>query len=304
MIKKLINALVNLIARIDYKQAVIYSAVFLSVFLLTFYLTFPFETIKGLMVSQMEAKTGTKVVMNSLEPVRMSGIEMHGLKMLKPEDPSLVVADIDLFRFRFHLLPFFTGRIIMDYDLIAYGGGLSGTMEARSKGRMALAVNFKDLDLQKYNFKKAVEKFGEMDLVGKLSGNFNMYYDTMNKRASQGALNLTFDGVQVTKAKFLSKELPDVNFKPGAIKMDYAQNALTIKEWQMEGDNLALNMTGRITLGANLKSSRVALNLKAKPSENLMTKFGELLAFKSPDEDGWYDISINGPLDKPKTNIR
>ncbi len=304
MLKRVFQAVQNFFAGINLKQWLIYSAIFTSFFFVVLYLTFPFDTVRSLVVSGVEAKTGTKVSMDSLEPLRMTGMEVHGLKMAPPSDPTQVIADIDMVRFRMHVLPLLRGRVILDYDLVAYGGGFSGVMEARSGGRWAMAMNFKNLDLTKYNFAKLIEDYGTMKLDGRLSGHLGLYLEKNTKRNNQGQLDLYVEDMKISEAQVLGRDIPEIHFKPSSVKLDFRSTGFSIKEWEMEADNLAISMTGRVTVRDDIKKSRLSLTLKAKPSDKLMDKFQELAFLSTPDDDGWYKISINGPLNKPKIKAR
>ena len=304
MLRRVVRTAQNFLTRFDLKQWLIYAVVFFAFFFVVLYLTFPFDAVRSLIVTGIEAKTGTKVTLDSLEPLRMTGMEVHGLKMAPPSDPARVMADIDLARFRMHVLPLLRGRLVLDYDLVAYGGGFSGVMEARSGGRWAMAMNFKDLDLTKYNFAKLIEDYGTMKLEGGLSGHLGLYLEKSNKRNNQGQLDLAVEGMKISEAKVLGREIPEVHFKPSSVRLDFRSTGFSINEWEMEADNLAVSMTGRLTVRDEFKKSRLSLTLKAKPSDKLMDKFQELAFLSAPDKDGWYKISINGPLNKPKVTAR
>ncbi|MCL4233759.1 MAG: type II secretion system protein GspN [Deltaproteobacteria bacterium] len=302
--KRVLAALRSFLAGLDWKQTALYAVVFVFVFFGVFYLTFPFDTIKATLVTELEARTGAKVEVARLRPLRMSGVQAEGVRLMKPSDNTQVLADIDLMRFRVHLAPLFRARTVVDFDLEAYGGGLSGVIEGRTGKRFAVAVNFLNLDLNRYNFAKLIENYGQMSLYGKLSGNFNLYFDGANRRNSQGAVDLKFEGMKIADATIMTKTLPEINFEPAAVKMDFKRSAFSISQWDMNGDNLSINMTGRVTMNENLNNSRISFTLKAKPSETLLDQFAELAMMKAPDSQGWYTLRINGPFSKPNVNFR
>ena len=99
--------------------------------------------------------------------------------------------------------------------------------------------------LQKYNFGKLLEKYGRIALQGKLTGNLSLYFSKVNKRNNQGDVELSFSGVKTSNTVILTKELPDIVFEPGTIKMDFKNNGFSISEWEMIGDNLSVSMNGR-----------------------------------------------------------
>ncbi|MCZ7584164.1 MAG: hypothetical protein M5R36_12960 [Deltaproteobacteria bacterium] len=87
-----------------------------------------------------------------------------------------------------------------------------------------------------------------MNLAGGISGHFSLYFDRQNRRNNQGDLDLYIDGMKITQARVLGNEIPDVNFKPSSIKLDFRSTGFTIEEWELEADNLSVSMVGRITL--------------------------------------------------------
>lgn len=303
--KKWWNALFGALGRLKLKELGLYLGLFAFVFMSVFYLTFPIETIKSTLLTELEARTGAKVTIDQLKPLRLSGLSARGLKLFKPSDPANAVAEFDLLRFRLRLGPLLRARQVVDFDLEGYGGGLSGVLEARSKQRVALAINFLNLDLNRYNFAKLVEDFGELKLFGKLSGFMNLYFDAQNRRNSKGALDIKLAELRIADATILEKSLPNIVFEPAAVKMDFNRNAFTISEWTMNGDNLSVNMTGRLTINdTNMMKSRMSFTLKAKPSDAVMDQFPELAMMKEPDAAGWYTVRLNGPLDNISPKMR
>ena len=303
-LKRFITQLVKLISGINLKQALVYLAIFITFFAATFYFFFPYDAVKNRIITEIEAKTGAKVAIESLRPLRMSGLTIRGIKVVKPIDPTQVLADIDMIRFRVHILPLFFARFITDFDLVAYGGGLSGVTEMRGGKGSAIAVNFKDLDLQKYNFGKLIETYGNIALQGKLTGNLSLYFSQANKRNNQGNVELSFSGVKTSNTVILTKNLPDIVFEPGIIKMDFKNNGFSISEWEMIGDNLSVSMNGRLTLLENFAKSRIGFTAKFKLSEDIENLFPEISLLAAPDSAGWYKLTINGPLNKPVIKMR
>ncbi len=304
ILKRFATQLVKIISAINFKQAVIYVAVFVVFFSATMYLFFPYEAVKSRIVTEIEAKTGAKVIIDSLKPLRMSGLTIRGIKVLKPFNPSQAIANIDMVRFRIHLLPLFFANLITDFDLIAYGGGLSGVMEARGGKGTAIAVNFKDLDLQKYNFDELVQKYGNLNLQGKLTGALSLFFDKAKARNNQGSVALSFEGLKTSNTVILTKTLPDIVFEPGTIKMDFKSNGFSISEWEMIGDNLSISMNGRLTLLETFAKSRIGFTVKFKLSEDIEDLFPEMGMLAAPDNAGWYKLTLNGPLNKPNIKMR
>lgn len=281
----------------------VYSYVFWIVFGLVLYWTFPWDSIKTLMVTEFEARTGTNVQIDKFEPIRMSGLQFEGVRISRAEEPDVTLADIDMVRMRTHLGSLLTGRLIVDYDLEAYGGGLSGVFESREYTKHALAVNFRDLDLNKYRFAALVGDYASFNLYGNLSGHVNLFVNDKDKKQNKGEVNLSFANLRMTDAVVVSKSLPPVVFEPGAINMAFDRKGFDISEWVMNGDNLSVNVAGDLALREPFERSRLNFTAKFRPSETMLDAVPELTLAAEPDDEGWFNVRLRGTVEKPSTSF-
>ena len=186
------------------------------------------------------------------------------------------------------------GRVWLDFDVYAYDGGAAGSYCKR--GPVSdVALNFVGLRLAKYGMREVVRKFGSMDLDGMLSGQFELHYNPAVRRNNSGLLSLSVDKMKASHIVILNNKLPDLVFEPGKISFKMQNQAFSVDQFNLKSNNLEMTMTGRVTLADIFRNSRVFLNLRLKPSDEMESALGIIMmGVKQPDANGFYTISLNG----------
>ena len=282
------------IKNLKWKNVLGYGALFSVLFLVFLYLTFPYDIIRDAIVRQIESRGSLRANIEDISPFRLTGVRLKGLKLSNAADPTQVYLNLNEIRVRVRPMQLLRGRIWLDFDLYAYDGGAAGSYCKR--GPVSdVALNFVGMRLSKYSTRDVIRKFGVGELDGVLSGQFELHYNPAMKRNSTGLLNLNIDKLKIANATILSSKLPDMTFEPGRIAMKMQNQAFQIEEFALKGNQVEMDLTGRITLGDSFKNTRLFLNFRFKPSDDLESALGMLMmGLKEPDANGFYTISING----------
>jgi type II secretion system protein N len=271
-----------------------YGALFAVLFFIFLYLTFPFNAIRDTIAKQIESRGNLRVIIDDISPFRLTGIRIKGLKLSDAADPTQVYLNLNEVRVRVRPTQLLLGRVWLDFDVYAYDGGAAGSYCKR--GPVSdVALNFVGLRLAKYGMREVVRKFGSMDLDGMLSGQFELHYNPAVRRNNSGLLSLSVDKMKASHIVILNNKLPDLVFEPGKISFKMQNQAFSVDQFNLKSNNLEMTMTGRVTLADIFRNSRVFLNLRLKPSDEMESALGIIMmGVKQPDANGFYTISLNG----------
>ncbi len=272
----------------------LHAGLFAVLFVVFAYLTFPFDAVTNFVVQKIESHGNFRVDIDKLRPFHLSGVKITGLRLRDTKDPRKVYLDLDEARVRIRPTQALRGRIWVDFDLYAYGGGVAGSL-CRHKGIYDVAVNFVDIKLNKYRTKEVSRDFGQFDLAGVIGGQMEANIFPQKRRNNRGSLTLDIDQLRIANIDLLGKKFPNLAFEPSRISLALKQQNLRFDEVSLKGDHVELQADGTITVNQNNPSrSRANLTVKFKPSEEFEDALGVIAyALGTPDVDGFYTKRIN-----------
>ncbi len=280
------------------KQVAADAGIFIGLFFVFLYLTFPYDIIRDTVVQRIESQGKVTASIGSIEPFRLFGVRIKDLKVADAEEPAKVLLNIDETRVRIRPTELLLGRLWIDFDVDAAGGGVAGSY-CRRKTANDLAMNFVDFRLAKYGFRDLARKFGQIDVDGVIGGDFNMHFASGSHKSTSGALNLNLNKLRIANLNFNNKTFPNINFEPGRLSMEMQQQIFKLSDFTLKGDNLSLKASGQVTINQdNPKKSRVNVSFKFKPSEEFEQSLGIIaMGLGEADPDGYYGYTLNGPFD-------
>jgi len=274
------------------------TALFVGLFLIFLYLTFPYDVIRETIAEKLEGQGKFGVTIGAINPFRLTGVRMTGLILSDVNDPKKVYLDIDEARVRVRPTQLLRGRLWMDFDIYAYGGGIAGSF-CKHGAVFDMAMNFVDLHLQKYRTREIVSKYGQFDLDGVAGGDFNMHVAKGSRKGNSGGLNLSLDRLKIANIIILGKQLPNLSFEPSKLSMELQQHQFKLNDFNLKGNALEVKANGQVFVNEDtLSKSRLNITLKMKLGDEIDEALGILaMGLGEPDNDGFYTYRLNGPLD-------
>jgi type II secretion system protein N len=290
---------------VDKPRAAVNAALFLALFVVFLYLTFPYDIVRDTIVQKLESQGKVHVTIGDIEPFRLSGVRITDLKIADADDERKVLLGVDEARLRVRPTQLALGRVWVDFDIYAYGGGFAGSF-CRRGGILDLAMNFADLRLAKYDIRELAKKYGQLDVDGTIGGDFSMHVIKGQRKGNSGALNLNLDRLRLANITMLGSTLPNIAFEPGKLSMELQHQQFKLNDFSLKGDNLSVQASGQVFVNEDTpKKSRVNLNVKFKPSDELEDGLGVLaMGLGEPDSDGYFEYRVNGPFDNLNTRSR
>ncbi|VAX17016.1 hypothetical protein MNBD_NITROSPINAE02-1576 [hydrothermal vent metagenome] len=134
---------------------------------------------------------------------------------------------------------------------------------------------------------------------GKLSGEGNLSIVNQNIYKGAGELKASLSEGLFTLGKILSSDGKAVRLGAGQFELKYKSGKMTIDRAEINGDDVAISVSGDILLVKRLEFSRLNLKISIKLSGELKQKFDPLLAFFKKDNTGRTIIHISGVARAP-----
>ncbi len=259
------------------------AAYFVAAFFLFLFLQFPFDRVKSKLESEFHQRTPLELSLSRISPRFFNRFVLADVVVSSKQ--GKVLFESRAVNTTISLFSLLRGTPSAQMKADAYGGAL--LVKARqSPGRSYLLVDADGLDIGSYPMLK---DFG-FKLAGKLGGNFEMNGDSGKGRLwvkDLASRELTIKGFPI----------PDLNFEKGWIETELKGDRLTVKKLDLQGKELAVQVTGDIVLR---ERGTINLMIKLKPSEQLAHEQSGLLALlKNRDAEGFYQFYLGGLLSEP-----
>jgi len=309
-----------------YAGAVGYPIFYLVCLLLFASLTFPYDKLRERIVASFNQQvhpgsSQQELQIDDMGGYWVSGLRMRGVRLLTAQAepgkaPSRI--EIDEATIRYSLLPLLVGGTDIGFDLVAFGGEVSGSYDLQGKDRH-VDVSIEGIDIGK--IAPLVQVLG-VPLEGKLSGTVRLVMPDGKASRGTGAVALEARDVAVGDGKAKIKStlaLPRVDVGAITFAADAKEGVLKITKLAAGGRDVDVQGEGRITMRELATDSLCDAQLRFRindayrgKSDMTKTLFGtpgsngpglfELADAKikqSKRPDGYYGWIVRGSLGNP-----
>jgi len=278
-----------------------YVLFFLFFFVVFLYLKFPYNAIKDTVLQKLETGSSLRVEMDDFAPDKLTGVEARGIRVYALKgDRTFLVVQLDRVRARLAILPLLTGRVRLAVDLDAYQGNMEGQFS--KSGRVSdLDLRFSNINLGLYDLTEVLGFVGKLKLDGILGGLITGHFDGADLNATSAEAQLQLQGMKLAESSIYGITTPELSFEPATLKLELDKRALKIVEGKLTGDQMEVELGGRMTLRDDLMKSNYNYFLKFKPSAAFEDQFGPYLSMmKNKDRGGFYRINLTGSPSSPR----
>ena len=293
--------LTSIFKSINWKRTMSYFGLFVVCFFVFLYLTFPYDAVRDVIIAKVEGKTAVKLQIGELSPYRVLGIQVNDLLVRKNDNTQAIIVRADSGRVRVHFWPLLRGRLVADVDMYTYGGGVAGQVVIQGD-QMAVAANWKGLDLAKSGADQQLKNIGEVQISGTMDGFLELFIDNKQESRNQGKIRAEYHGLTVTNPTILGTKLPSIVFnEPAVMQLSLRNKSLAIDEWSLASEELTFNVSGRFTPRNRLERSRLNFNISFKLGEKIEDSLGMYaMALPDPDSKGFYNFTLRGTPQNPR----
>jgi type II secretion system protein N len=252
------------------------AAFFLLCFVVFAYLTFPYERVRDLLVSKVQASNTpgapvTKLSIGELGPNWLTGVVLTSVALERsaetPGDPPtrLTADELKLRAAPFKLL---FGGMGVHFTASAGEGDVTGSYDASKEGPTHVQAELDALDLARVGIGSLLG----LPLAGEASGTLDV---TLSDKPAetQGNVDLRIEHVKIGDAKGAKLKVPGMGsaltidtIDAGTLelKMTIKDGVATIERFESKGKDLDLNGSGTIRLARDIVQSRADLTIGAK----------------------------------------
>lgn len=289
---------------------VAYVALFVVSFVFFLYWFFPYDVLKDRITSSVEKQIGAglEIQIEGLKPYWFTGVDIRGAYITEPgRDKSSALVEFKRVIARASIFSLIFGRPNVSFDIEIGKGEISGSFRQTDE-ILDVRADIDDLDLGAV--KIVFERLG-LKLTSRIGGHVELKIDRQRAIRSSGKITLAPVDFRISQSEFklndLSLPLPDLVLSRGResnIKLDIGKGAVTIESFKLAGEDLNLDLTGKIFLASTIDNCRLNLSglftLQKKLSDALPFLF---IVEQQKQPDGSYPLTLTGRLAKPAMKI-
>jgi len=237
------------------KKTLLYIAYTIGITIFFLWYLFPSDTLKAYLAYRLsQGSPDVTVTIDHLSPVLPPGIKLHDVNIAHANMASI---DLESLKIMPGLRSLFSDKTSLNFKGRIYSGELSGRAEISDNTKaQGIKINGMISGVQVHEI-SALRDLSEHEIFGGLTGNF-AYDNTGTERSMSGNLILSDCRIVLGTPLFNQKSF---DFRNVQADLAVLNRALVIKQVRATGNQLDLNIAGRIDLSKS-DPAKNALNLK------------------------------------------
>lgn len=293
-----------------------YAGLFGLTLLCFLYWTFPFEALKGRLITMVEQSLGgdLQVSIGAVDSHWITGVELHELAITDQREKKPVTwLRVEAMSVHVGLFSLLTGQPRARFDMDFPEGDIGGSV-ARQNGGQSMAVHFDEVGLEPFGLIPATTG---LKLGGMINGDVECALDARQMKATQGAIALTFQEWKILKGSQLklgslgTLDLSELNIESlilsrsedSGLELAIENGVATVNVLRLKGGDIEVDLTGKLFLEQPFANSRVNLKGTVKFSEKMTQVFPvQMLGAANPD-DGSYVLELSGRVNALQKRI-
>lgn len=280
------------------------------------YWTFPYEALKGRLITMAEQGLGgdLQVSIGAIDSHWITGVELHGLAITDQREKKPVTwLQVEDMSVHVGLLSLLTGRPQARFAMEFPEGEIDGRY-VRHNGGQSVVVHCDEVGLAPFGLIPATTG---LKLGGLLNGDVELSIDARQLKAAQGAIALAFQDWKILKGSQLklgslgTLNLSELNIESlllsrsedSGLELAIENGVATVNTLRLKGGDIEVDLTGKIFLEQPFANARVNLKGTVKFSEKMSQVFPvQMLGAANPD-DGSYALELSGRVNALQKRI-
>ncbi|MDO8461739.1 MAG: type II secretion system protein GspN [Deltaproteobacteria bacterium] len=289
----------------------IYAGLGLFSFTLFLMMLFPYDSIRGRLVREVENSLGSgyQVSIGKLRPYPLLGLSLRDVAI---KQNSLTLVKINKALLSFKLLPFLWGSFQVNFDFTLDKSEVEGFL-AISKSNTHI-----DWELNDFNFKDLgylASRYG-LNLTSRIDGKGSLELFPQDPLKTTGRVVFAFKEMKLLESEMKIGEgesaipfsLPLLQMAGGSDKSGLEilidKGSMEFKTIELKGPDLFLSLAGKVYMSQNWDDSRFSLTGNFGVSPAAGSKLPLLaLVDKEKGIDGKFPLVLTGRLNKPNIQI-
>ncbi len=294
-------------------QTVLTVAAGIFFFFLFLLLLFPFDAVFRHFISQIEEKSAGnyRLVVQEIKPSLVFKTVFKGVQFYhKKETTEELWFDLKEVRLGIRYLPLLAGTLKSSFVAKAEQGKMEGDFSFSLSGsEYEIRSKLADINISDFNY---VSIKSGIRLNGILNGNMNLLIDPVRVNRNEGTIDVTFKNLVIPAGRVVpypnfDLDLPETILaggENGTLKLKMEGGKMEIEQIRFPGEDLVLNLKGKVQFNKKISLSRVNGEGDFKLSQKLTDALPFLVVIdKQKNEEGFYPLMISGRLSKPRVQI-
>lgn len=294
-------------------QFILYPLIFLVSFVFFVYWMFPMESVKNRVITAIEQALGSgyAVQVEEIDTYWITGVKLKNLSVLKQvggkrED----VLKADQVTARASVFSLIFGNPKIRFDLRAAKSRIGGTAQRSDQG-ISVDASFANLDVGRFPI---VRQITGLNLFSQIEGDARINYDAKQPLRTAGNLRISFDKMGLKAGELSLGEmgtfpLPDLSLAAGnsMLKAAIDKGAVNVEALKLKGDDLNIDMAGKIFLAPTVSRFRINLQGKFRLSQKMWGIIDPVLPEKWLEDlkkqkgaDDSFPLSFSGQVASPQ----
>lgn len=275
------------------------------------FIFFPFESIIQNFLSRIETQSGgaLRITVGEINPNIIFKSVFKNFQIHKIDgSKDHILASFPEVKIGISYLPLTVGHIRASFVAKGEKGKINGNISIKKS-----EYRF-DTDLNKVQFSNIpyLASLMQVPVEGSVSGDIDMDIFPGQFVKNEGDIELKFvnlkiPAVKVTPYPGFDLDLPETllsNDAGGRVKLHMEKGRVKIDDFSFPGDDLKIDLKGRIRLNRRFILSRIAVNGTFQFSEKIKEAIPFVVMIDAQkNEDGTYPITFSGRFSKPEIRI-
>lgn len=285
------------------------AGIFAFVFFL--FLFFPFELLIQNFLAKIEAKTNGawRVTVGKIEAGVIFKSVFRDFQLHQVvEGRDEILLDFPEVKVGLSYLPMMTGTIRASFEALGKKGKMEGDL-LFSSGEYRLDTEMSGIQFADIRY---LSTWLKVPLDGILDGTLDVTIYPGQVVKNRGIIDLKLKNLKIFPTRItpypgFDLELPETVFsdeKGGVIKIEMNQGKLELKEVSFPGEDVILNLKGKIQLNKKIDLSRLAINGRFSLSKKMQEVLPFVVMIESQKTgDGSYPLTLSGRFNKPRVQV-
>jgi len=263
-----------------------YFGFFIFAFIFSLYLTFNPAQIKTWLEANA-GKRGVSLTISRLDKYRLSGVRAREIT-LQTKGGKLI--KIDQLKARLSLLPLILGREKIGFQIVLYGGKLSGDLEQARRG-FRTSFNLQNINLGSMQ----AGSQGGFWIAAKLSGKGNLNLAPKNNpKAWSGKIDAELSPGTIPSFAYKGFQVPEIKIDQVKFNLELNNGNAQIKTFDLKSPDFPIQGKGQIEFRDPVLNSLINLEAKVNPSQQFLEKIRMLESILPPNRTVTYNGTLGG----------
>jgi type II secretion system protein N len=266
-------------------------------FILFLYIGFPYETLKGRIIGELEARTPFLYEIEEIHPYPLVGLRFENVVAYASVGSKRVrVLGAERLRVTLSLLPLLWRKVSLRLRGRVLGGTLEGDISKR-EDRRELTLRGRDMSLQQIGILNDV---AGVEITGTLRGKTVL-------TLGEGDISKQSGRAEFLIAKAILSKLPLPGLAPLRIgriegEVELRRGSVLVKRLAFSEGDFEGQVLGNIVLSSHFPDSRLNLSITVKPGAEFDPRHRVLLSLlgRKGKSEGSHAFSMRGTLRRPR----